>query len=245
MVSVNVEESGLTFRTMIASCLLAVIIGATFAVLLSSVAELRQLEHRAQQSEDVLVAANRLERLVVDLETGQRGFLLTGSEQFLQPWLQARAAFPQQATALENLVAGTAEQHARAERLAQAGNSYLKDYSVPLIAAAQKNRSSVNVLAATEEGKQRTDAMRTQFDQMLSAEGQLTTARQDRVDDVAHRAIVAAAGSCRLRCSYGRPRRWCRPTSRRYAPNSPTPHRSSPSRSTNCASCPGASTPRS
>ncbi|HET6987583.1 MAG TPA: CHASE3 domain-containing protein, partial [Kribbella sp.] len=149
---------------MIASGLLAVIVGATFAVLLSSVAQLRQMEHRALQSEDVLVAANRLERMVVDLETGQRGFLLTGSDQFLQPWTAAAAAFPQQASTLENLVAGNAEQHARAESITQAGTSYLKDYSEPLIAAAQRNRSSVNVLAATGEGKLRTDAMRTQFD---------------------------------------------------------------------------------
>jgi CHASE3 domain sensor protein len=107
MVSANREKPGLTLRTMIASGLLAVIIGATFAVLFSSVAELQEMEHRAQDSEDVLVAANRLERLVVDLETGQRGFLLTGSDQFLQPWIAARAAFPQQAAGLESLVAGT------------------------------------------------------------------------------------------------------------------------------------------
>ncbi|NEA30561.1 CHASE3 domain-containing protein [Streptomyces sp. SID13031] len=178
---------------MIATGLLAVMIGATFAVLLSSVADLQAMEQRAQQSEDVLVAANRLERLVVDLETGQRGFLLTGSEEFLQPWLQARAAFPQQATALEALVAGSAEQHARAERLDQAGTSYLHEYSEPLIAAARRDRTSVNVQAATEEDKRRVDAMRTQFDQLLAAEGQLAVARQDSADDVARRAIIAAA----------------------------------------------------
>ena len=192
MVSVDLR-GGLTVRTMIASGLFAVMIGAAFAVLLSSVTDLRAMEHRAQQSEDVLVATNRLERLVVDLETGQRGYLLTGPEEFLQPWQQARAAFPQQATALENLVAGSAEQHARAERIDQAGTSYLKDYSEPLIAAAQRDRSSVNVLAATKEDKQRVDAMRTQFDQLLAAEGQLAAVRQDSADDVGHRAIIAAA----------------------------------------------------
>ena len=61
----------------VASALLALVIAAAFAVLLSSVADLRASERRARQSEEVLVEANRLERLVVDLETGQRGFLLT------------------------------------------------------------------------------------------------------------------------------------------------------------------------
>lgn len=185
---------GLSGRIITASALLAVIIAATFAVLLTSVIELRGQERRARESEDVLVATNRLERLIVDLEDGQRGFLLTGSTQFLQPWVFARAQFPLQATALEKLVAGNNEQHARAENLANAGDSYLNDYSIPLIATAERNRASINVVSATAEGKRRVDAMRTQFDQLLTAEQGLAMARQDRADAVADRAMFAAAG---------------------------------------------------
>ena len=90
----------------VASGLLALVIGAAFAVLLSSVADLRAAERRARESESVLVVANRLERLVVDLETGQRGFIITGQEGFLQPWRDAQTAIPGQAAALERLVAG-------------------------------------------------------------------------------------------------------------------------------------------
>jgi CHASE3 domain sensor protein len=70
---------------LVASGLLALIVGATFAVLLTSVADLRQAEGRATRSHDVLVTANRLERLAVDLETGLRGFLITGEDRYLQP----------------------------------------------------------------------------------------------------------------------------------------------------------------
>ncbi|MEV5967522.1 CHASE3 domain-containing protein [Kribbella sp. NPDC051952] len=185
---------GLSGRIIIASALLAAIIGATFAVLLTSVTELRGLERSAKQSEDVLVATNRLERLIVDLEDGQRGFLLTGSDQFLQPWVFARGQFPVQATALENLVAGNAEQQTQAASLTQAGNSYLNDYSIPLIAAAQRDRASINVLSVTAEGTQRVDAMRKQFDQLLSTEQRLATERQDHADAVETRAMIAAAG---------------------------------------------------
>jgi CHASE3 domain sensor protein len=79
---------------LIASGLLALLIGAAFAVLLSSVADLRASERRARRSEEVLVVANRLERLVVDLETAQRGFVITNQERFLQPWQDARIALP-------------------------------------------------------------------------------------------------------------------------------------------------------
>jgi CHASE3 domain sensor protein len=85
-------NGGLTRRMVVASGLLALVIGAAFAVLLVSVADLRDAEGLARHSEEVLATANQLERLVVDLETGQRGFVITGQERFLQPWQHARTA---------------------------------------------------------------------------------------------------------------------------------------------------------
>ena len=118
-------RGGLTRRMLVASGLLALVIATAFAVLLTSVADLRTSERRARESEEVLVVANRLERLVVDLETGQRGFIITGQERFLQPWHDAQVAFPDQARNLQQLVADNPEQQARAQRLTEQVDSYL------------------------------------------------------------------------------------------------------------------------
>jgi signal transduction histidine kinase len=178
----------------VASALLALVIAAAFAVLLSSVADLRASEHRARQSEEVLVEANRLERLVVDLETGQRGFVITGQDRFLQPWREARDALPGEAAALERLVADNPEQHARAQRITQATSSYLHDYSVPLVATARRHRAAAQTVAATDEGRGRINAIRTEFDRFVTTEHDLAAARQRRSDASARRAIIAAAG---------------------------------------------------
>ena len=187
-------RGGLTRRMVVASGLLALIVGATFAVLLSSVADLRGSERRARQAEEVLVVANRLERLVVDLETGQRGFVITGQERFLQPWQAARAAFPEQARTLEGLVAGNPEQQRRARQLEQAGTSYVRDYSVPLVDAARRDPASARTAAATDEGRRRVDAIRAEFNRFVAAERGLAAARERRSDDAARRATAAAAG---------------------------------------------------
>src|SRR4051795_5773722 len=86
---------GLTRRAVVASVALAVIIGAGFAALLRAVDEERNSSRLAQHSAQVLASANVLERLVVDLETGPRGFLLTGEERFLQPWRAALDTVPE------------------------------------------------------------------------------------------------------------------------------------------------------
>jgi signal transduction histidine kinase len=187
-------RGGLLDRTIIASGLLAVIVAATFALLLSMIAQLREAGARAQHSDEVLVVANRLERLVGDLETGERGFLITGEEDLLQPWQAARADFPEQATMLERMVADNPAQQARAREIAQAGTSYIQDYSVPLVAAARRDPNSARTATVIAEGKRRIDAIRTDFDRFVAAEQDLAEARQQRSEAADHRAVVVAAG---------------------------------------------------
>ena len=184
-------RGGLTGRAVIASGLLSLIIGGAFAILLTSVADLRADQRLARHSQQVLVTAHHLERLIVDLETGQRGFLLTRQEAFLQPWQSARAAVGAQAQALEHLVADNAEQRARAQRITTAATSYLRDYSIPLIEAARRDPVAVPA-AATGEGKRRVDAMRTEFDRLLGTEQDLAAARQRGAEAAANRAVLAA-----------------------------------------------------
>jgi len=177
---------------LVASCLLAVVIATAFAVLLSSVMDLRSSADRARRSDEVLVVANRLERLVVDLESGPRGFVITGQRRFLQPWIQAQAAFPDQAKNLQRLVADNPEQLARAQLITKRVTSYLFDYSIPLVSMAQHNPAAAKTEAATDEGRQRIDAIRTEFDQFVATEQQLAAARERRSDAAARRAIIAA-----------------------------------------------------
>jgi signal transduction histidine kinase len=185
---------GLTGRMLVASGLLALVVGAAFAVLLSSVADLRRVEDRATRSHDVLVTANRLERLAVDLETGQRGFVLTGQERFLEPWRAARVAFTPEAGMLSRLVADNPEQHRRAQRIAQAYTSYVRDYSDPLIDTARRDPAAARSLAATDEGKRRMDSIRSEFDRLVAREAALSAVLQQHTDAAARRAIAAAAG---------------------------------------------------
>jgi signal transduction histidine kinase len=178
---------------LVASGLLALVVGAAFAVLLSSVADLRASERRARQSEQVLDVANVLERLVVDLETGQRGFVITGQERFLDPWGRARATFPEKAATLERLVANDPEQEARARTIDQATRSYLRDYAEPLVATARRDPAAARTVVVTDEGRRRMDAIRAEFDRFLTAERGLAAARERRSDAATQRAIAAAA----------------------------------------------------
>jgi signal transduction histidine kinase len=187
-------RGGLTRRMIIASGLLALVVAAAFAVLLASILQLRGAERRASHSQDVLASANRLDRLVGDLETGQHEFLITARADALAPWSAARAAFPKRARALERLVADNPAQGTRARRIAQAGNSYIQDYSVPLIDAARRDPESVGTTQVIEEGQQRIEAIHADFDRFGQVEDSLALARLRKSEAATQRAIVAAGG---------------------------------------------------
>ncbi|TMR08306.1 HAMP domain-containing protein [Nonomuraea turkmeniaca] len=172
---------------MTAGVVLALIVGAAFAILLSSIADLRRTQLREQRSEQVLVMANRLERLIIDMETGQRGFALTGQEQFLQPWRAAITAYPGEVGALERLVADTPAQRVLARQIATAGASYIHDYSIPLVEKTRRDPAAVPSPEVAEE-KRRVDAMRAKFDALVAAEQSMVRGQQQRSDAAARRA---------------------------------------------------------
>ena len=100
----------------LASVALAVLVAGAFAVLLLAIRDVRASERQTRRAQDVVVSVNALERLLLDLESGQRGYVLTGERRFLQPWNAARRAFPGRAATLRARVDGdaAAEHAARA-----------------------------------------------------------------------------------------------------------------------------------
>ncbi|MEA2306452.1 MAG: hypothetical protein QOH43_3732 [Solirubrobacteraceae bacterium] len=186
-------DGGLTRRTVVASGLLAVLIAAAFAILWDAIAEERASATRATRSQAVLTVANRLELLVLDLETGQRGFLITHEERFLEPWEAARSAFPAASAELLQITAGVSAQEQRARRITAGVASYVRDYSVPLVGAAQLRDASASSAASLDEGKRRVDAIRGGFAGFIAAERRLLVAREHRSNSDAQRAIAAAA----------------------------------------------------
>jgi signal transduction histidine kinase len=176
-----------------------VLVGAAaFGVVLSSVADLPESERRVRRSQEVLVVANHLERLVVDLETGLRGFVITGQAVFLQPAETAQAAFPQRAATLKQLVADNPAQLARAQRIVQATSSYIDDYFIPVRDAARRDPASARTEAVTAEGKRRVDAIRSDFDQFIGSELDVATARQQRAEALLNRAVLGGVGGLAL-----------------------------------------------
>ena len=80
----------------VAAAVVAAALATLFVLLLLAILSYRHASITARHAQQAIASANRLETLVLDLETGLRGFVITNDERSLAPWREARAAYPRQ-----------------------------------------------------------------------------------------------------------------------------------------------------
>ena len=183
-------RSGLTLRMLLSGGALAVVIAAVFVLLLLAINDLRDSARLTRDSQQELSAADVLEKLVVDMETGVRGYVITRERRFLEPSNEARAAFPAAARSLERTVRDDEGHMGPVRQIIQDVASYIDEYASPLIRSVQRADPSASSIAVTAEGKRRVDALRSEFATLRARERAAIAARQDRADAAARRAIA-------------------------------------------------------
>jgi signal transduction histidine kinase len=182
-------------RMVLASAVLAALVAAAFALLLFAISALRHATTHEARSKDLTAATLVLETRVLDLETGQRGFVITGDPRFLQPWAEARRQLPAQLVTFERLASMDRVQSDRARALGRLIRAYVRDFSVPLVEIARDDPAVARTNIVTAEGKQRIDAIRARFASFLRAEDALAAQSASSANRQSDRAIgFGAAG---------------------------------------------------
>ena len=158
-----------------------------------------------RETRETLVAADTLEKQVVDIETGLRGYVITRDESFLEPSNEARAALPRTARELERLAADEPVELARIRRIVRALNEYVRQYALPLVADVRRNDPSVRSVERNLEAKQRVDALRAGFNSFREAERTRLSTR-DAGDPRVRGNQARCQGAVRVRVRH--PHRW-------------------------------------
>ena len=130
----------------------AALVAGVFAVLIYAVVTLDNAREREAATKDVRTALVGLEKLVIDLESGLRGVVLTGNPRFLQP---ARVPAGKSIVAPASWSASlpTIRRSWRVRNLRLAINGYVGDYLEPMVNLAQENIAAVRQNLARVEAK--------------------------------------------------------------------------------------------
>jgi len=159
-----------------ASSLLALLVVAVFVGLLLALSALRAARQDEARSKDVTVATLELQKLVLDVDTGLRGYTDTGNRRFLAPYNSAVRQLPGRMRRLERLVADEPAQLRRARDLTAAIRGYLSEFADPILNFAREGGFAAGRAAIGIEGKRRLDELRRSFSDFREVENVLAAA---------------------------------------------------------------------
>jgi signal transduction histidine kinase len=168
----------------------AVGLAIVFAVLFLAVVSLRHRSVEARNSQQVIATANRLQTLVIDLETGVRGFVITKDQKDLAPWRSAQLRYPGAIQKLLRLSEENRLQHSRALAIKAAIQTYLTTYSRPLVDFMGRNPPTAFKIANSAQFRQQVEAIRRRFDRFLATETLLSEKRNEQARATAQSAII-------------------------------------------------------
>ena len=132
----------------------------------------------------VLAAAARLLGSAVDMETGMRGFLLGGHDEFLDPFTGGREAFFKEMSALQETVSDNPAQVKRLKEIETIIQDWIAKVVEPAIAlrrqveTGERTMQDVVNLVAAKAGKKYFDAFREQIAAFSAIEAKLMAERQ-------------------------------------------------------------------
>ena len=148
-------ENRVLFGFIITAIVLAVLGIFSFSSTQRLIDTARLLSHATR----VISNADLVMKAIVDIETGQRGYVITGNEKFLEPYHESTGRIDRYLGSLDSLTAKSPLQQAKVVEL-RAFIRHQLTWSQRVIETRRKSFERARDLVATGEGKEVTDKIR-------------------------------------------------------------------------------------
>ncbi|MBJ3787000.1 response regulator [Devosia sediminis] len=152
---------------------------------------LREGNQRIVQTHVVIVALDELLSHVQDAETGQRGYLLTGTDTYLAPYDSALRAIGPQLDRIANLTNQSSVQEDRLEILRQRVDAKLAELNETIELRRTAGIEAALALVNSDRGMIEMDAIRAQIRAMADEEVRIRGLRIVEMEDAQQRALLS------------------------------------------------------
>src|SRR3954452_18581337 len=188
----------LTTRVLLLSAVAAVLVGTVMVVLIVAVTGQRDAARSAFRSQEALAAGNQLEKSLLSIENGVRGYVASRRERFLDPANEALSSYPGEVTRLSSLVDDDPGQQTRATQIGGEIDDYVKLWARPLIGVARRQAAQARRIVITNQGRLRLGRLPRGFNRLFARERAVINAREERAEQGSSRAIGVGAGGLAL-----------------------------------------------
>jgi two-component system chemotaxis sensor kinase CheA len=188
-VSALSKKRRFTIRSKIVLGYLVVVLlfGAVLMILSAQInASQKEIDFITHHDLEVHNLTNAIEKNVLNMETGQRGFMLTGEEGYLEPYTQAMTQWNSNYAELYELISDNPSQQMSLENIKTHINRWIDVAGAASVALKkQGNQEKVIEFFRSDPGKSEIDLLRSQFQTFRNTEMGLT---EIRVSELAERS---------------------------------------------------------
>jgi signal transduction histidine kinase len=190
-----------------ASAILAVLVISVFVAMILAISALRDATRHEARSREVTNTALMLEKLVLDVDTGIRGYVITeGEKKFLNEptYTQANEVLPKKLSEFKEIASPEPSQRRNVDRVVSEVELYLDEYATTVVSLPKFGAIRE---AQEREGKTRIDYIRQRFNVFLDTEAGLAESRKRAADEKSRHAIelgvAGLAGTAALMLLFG------------------------------------------
>jgi len=159
---------------------------------------LREDNLKIVHSHEVISTLDELLSTIQDAETGQRGYLLTGDEHYLEPYDTALQSAKSHVDELAHLTSDNPRQQERIGPLKLHINAKFAELKQTIDLRRNQGAQAALTVVASDRGKVEMDAVRAQLAAMAQEESDLRVERLAEMSNAYNRALISGVLSCLL-----------------------------------------------
>jgi two-component system, chemotaxis family, sensor kinase CheA len=143
----------------------------------------KEVDFISQHDMEVHNLANQIQKNVLDMETGMRGYVITGDEEYLEPYQTASRNWLDNYNTLHSLLADNGTQQRNLEEIKPLILNWVTG-SAEYVVNQKKanNQAALDQHFKDNKGKKMTDELRTHFDSFLEKQTNLTSNRVEQLN---------------------------------------------------------------
>jgi two-component system, chemotaxis family, sensor kinase CheA len=143
-----------------------------------------EVDFISQHDIEVHNLTNQIQKNVLDMESGMRGYVITGNEEYLDPYHLASRSWLESYNNLHSRLANNGDQQRNLEEIKQLITNYITisaDYVVNQ--KAMNNQAALDDHFNNNKGKKLTDELRSHFDSFLENQKKRTSLRVEKLNE--------------------------------------------------------------
>jgi methyl-accepting chemotaxis protein len=144
-----------------------------------------------------------LEKDLVDAETGQRGFIFTGKEEYLEPYNNGKTALSKSVNYLKKLIEDNPEQLKRLEEAEKLSQKKIDELSETILLKRAGKDRDLKKLVISNQGKIFMDEFRNKIAEMLKIEDHLLLERTQLVKQSEQLSAIISIGGTIVALIFG------------------------------------------